>query len=163
MYSVVTRKAADKLSRSIAKDYIAAEDKDSSRLIRAQGKEKAIDYLVCKIGKKLSVSAREKGYIQRTTVKVPMDRDIFEDLFSGLSHGRRRFDVTAEELNILLPDGWSERAFQTSTKCVVCWEQHIKIRFANQRKLNYDHSDSPHFQWSKHQTGSKPRSGTLVP
>lgn len=37
MYSVVTRKAADKLSRSIAKDYIAAEDKDSSRLIRAQG------------------------------------------------------------------------------------------------------------------------------
>lgn len=43
-----------------------------------------------------------------------MDREVFEELLSGFSCGRRRFDVTAEDLDILLPDGWSERAFRTS-------------------------------------------------
>ena len=60
-----------------------------------------------------------KGYIHRTTVKVAMDQQLFEDLFSGLSRGRSRFDVTAEDLDNLLPAGWSKRAFRTSTKCVV--------------------------------------------
>ena len=72
---------------------------------------------------------------------------MFEDIFGGFSRGRSRFDVTAEDLDILLPDGWSERAFRTSTKCVVCREQPITIRFANQRKLHYDHSECPRCQW----------------
>ena len=39
MYSIATRKGSsnDKLLKSLAKDYIAAKDKDGSRLIRAQG------------------------------------------------------------------------------------------------------------------------------
>ena len=77
-----------------------------------------------------------------------MDREVFDDIFDGVSRGRSRFDVTAEDLDILLPDGWSERAFRTSTRCVVCRKQSISIRFANQRKLHYDHSDCPRCQWS---------------
>lgn len=119
------------------------------------GREKAIDYLVYEIRQKLSVrTAPEKGYVRRTTIKVPMDREVFEDLFNGVSGGRRRFDVTVEDLDILLPDGWSERAFRTSTKYVVCRGQPITIRFANQRKLHYDHSDCPRYQWSG--DGEKP-------
>ena len=76
-----------------------------------------IDYLVGEIGQKLSVrTAPEKGYIRRTTIRVPMDLEDFDDLFSGLSRGRRRFDVTAEDLDNLLPDGWSEQAFRTTTR-----------------------------------------------
>lgn len=74
-------------------------------------REKTIDYLVCEIGQKLSVRvAPEKGYLRRTSVKVPMDHEVFEDLFSGLSRGRSKFDVTAEDLDNLLPAGWSEPA-----------------------------------------------------
>lgn len=69
-----------------------------------------------------------------------MDREVFEDISGGVSRGRSRFDVTAEDLyiSILFPDGWSKRAFGNSNKCVVCREQPIWIRFANQRKLQYD-------------------------
>lgn len=114
-----------------------------------------IDYLVGEIGQKLSVrTAPEKGYIRRTTIRVPMDLEDFDDLFSGLSRDRRRFDVTAEDLDNLLPDGWSERAFRTTTRCVVSRQQPITIRFANQRKLHYDHSKCPRCQWSG--IGEKP-------
>ena len=114
-----------------------------------------IDYLVGEIGQKLSVrTAPEKGYIRRTTIRVPMDLEDFDDLFSGLSRGRRRFDVTAEDLDNLLPNGWSERAFRTTTRCVVSRQQPITIRFANQRKLHYDHSKCPRCQWSG--IGEKP-------
>ena len=115
-----------------------------------------IDYLVGEIGQKLSVrTAPEKGYIRRTTIRVPMDVEDFDDLFSGLSRGRRRFDVTAEDLDNLLPDGWSERAFRTTTTtCVVSRQQPITVRFANQRKLHYDHSKCPRCQWSG--IGEKP-------
>ena len=111
--------------------------------------------MVCEIGQKLSVrTAPEKGYIRSTTVKVPMDREVFEDLFCGLSRGRNKFDVMAEDLDSLLPAGWSEKAFRTSTRCVVCRSQPISIRFANQRKLHYDHSECPRCQWSG--DGNKP-------
>lgn len=86
-------------------------------------KEKIIDYLVGEIGQKLSVPA--KGYIRCTTIRVPMDPEVFADLFSSLSWGRRRFDVTVGDLDNLLPDGWSERAFRTTTRCVVSREQPI--------------------------------------
>ena len=79
---------------------------------------------------------------------------MFEDIFGGSSRGRSRFEVTAEDLDILLPNGWSERAFRTSTKCLVCREQPITIRFANQRKLHYDHSECLRCQWSGN--GEKP-------
>ena len=37
-----------------------------------------IDYLVGEIGQKLSVrTASEKGYIRRTTIRVPMDPEDF--------------------------------------------------------------------------------------
>ena len=91
--------------------------------------------------------APEKGYVRRTTVKVPMDIEAFEDLFSGVSRHRRRFNVTAEDLDDLLPHGWSERSFRTTTKCVVSRDQPITIRYANQRKLQYDHSECPRCQW----------------
>ena len=88
-----------------------------------------IDYLVGEIGQKLSVrTASEKGYIRRTTIRVPMDPEDFDDLFSGLCRGRRRFDVTAEDLDNLLPDGWSERAFRTTNRCVVSRQQTIIIQ-----------------------------------
>ena len=83
-----------------------------------------------------------------------MDQEVFENIFGGLSRGRNRFDVMAEDLDILLPNGWSERTFRTSTKCVVCREQPISIRFANRRKLRYDHSECPRCQWSGN--GQKP-------
>lgn len=83
-----------------------------------------------------------------------MDPEVFDDLFSSLSRGRRRFDVTAEELDNLLPNGWSERAFRTTTRCVVSREQPITIRFTNRRKLHYDHSKCPRCQWSG--VGEKP-------
>ena len=54
-----------------------------------------------------------------------MDPEVFDDLFSSLSWGRRRFDVTVEDLDNLLPDGWSKRAFRTTTRCVVSREQPI--------------------------------------
>lgn len=39
-----------------------------------------IDYLVGEIGQKLSVrTAPEKGYIRRTTIRVPMDLEDFDD------------------------------------------------------------------------------------
>ena len=56
--------------------------------------------------------------------------------------------MTAEDLDNLLPNGWSERAFHTTTKCVVNREQPITIHFRNQRKLHYDHSKCPRCQWS---------------
>lgn len=113
----------------------------SSLKIFFQEKKKLIDYLVGEIGQKLSVrTAPEKGYIRRTTIRVPMDPEDFNDLLSGLSRGRRRFDVTAEDLDNLLPDGWSERAFRTTNRCVVSRQQPITIRFTNQRKLHYNHS-----------------------
>lgn len=62
--------------------------------------------------------------------------------------------MIAEDLDILLPSGWSEQAFRTSTKCVVCWQQPMSIRCANQRKLHYKHSECPHCQWSR--DGKKP-------
>ena len=57
-------------------------------------------------------------------------------------------------LTTLLPNGWSERAFRTTTRCVVSREQPITIRFTNQRKLQYDHSKCPRCQWSGN--GEKP-------
>ena len=66
----------------------------------------------------------------------------------------RRFDVTAEDLDNLLPNGWSERAFPTTTRCVVSREQPITIRFTNRRKLHYDPSKCPRCQWSG--VGEKP-------
>ena len=105
--------------------------------------------MVCEIGQKLSTrTAPEKGYVRRTTVKVPMDQKVFEELFHSISQGRSRFNVTAEDFDNILPVGWSERAFRTSTKCVVSREQPITVRFANQRKLHYDHSECPRCQWS---------------
>ena len=83
-----------------------------------------------------------------------MDREVFENIFADVSRGRSRFDVMAEDLDILLPDGWSERTFRTSTKCVVSREQPISVRFANRRKPCYDHSGCPRCQWSG--TGQKP-------
>ena len=63
-----------------------------------------IDYLVDEIGQKLSVrAALERGYIRYTTIRVSMDPEVFEDLFSGLNRDRRRVDVTAEDLDNLLP------------------------------------------------------------
>ena len=80
---------------------------------------------------------------------------MFEDIFGGVSRGRSRFDVMAEDLDILLPDGWSERAFRTSTKCVICWEQPITIRFANQRKLESSLRVSPlPVVWKWRKTGA---------
>lgn len=75
-----------------------------------------------------------------TSAKVPMDRGVFEDICGGASRGKSRFDVTAVDLDItiLFPDGWSKRAFRTSTKCIACREQPIWIRLANQRKSQYD-------------------------
>ena len=66
-------------------------------------------YLVFKKGQKLSTrTAPEKGYAWRTTIKVPIERDLFEDLFSALSRGRSRFDVMAKDLDTLsLMDGRS--------------------------------------------------------
>ena len=55
--------------------------------------------------------------------------------FYSFGQGRSKFNVTAEDLDRILPVGWSERAFRTSTKCVVSREQPITIRFANQRKV----------------------------
>ena len=92
-------------------------------------REKVINYLVCEIGQKLSTrTAPEKGYVRRTTVKVPMDQKFFEELFYSFGQGRSRFNVSAEDLDRILPVGWSERAFRTSTKCVVSREQPITIR-----------------------------------
>lgn len=53
----------DKLLTSIAKDYIAAKDKDSSRLIRAQGAKVTSKLLIgdSTKGSKLNVSALEQG------------------------------------------------------------------------------------------------------
>ena len=101
----------------------------------------------------LLIGAR-KLFCFSATVKVPMDREVFEDLFCGLSRGRNKFDVMAEDLDSLLPAGCSEKAFRTSTRCVVCRSQPISIRFANQRKLHYDHSECPRCQWSG--DGNKP-------
>ena len=73
-----------------------------------------INYLVCEIGHKLSTrSAPENGYVRRTTVKIPIDQKVFEELFSPFGN------VAAEDLDKILPGGWSEQAFRTSTKCVV--------------------------------------------
>ena len=44
--------------------------------------DKAVEYLACEIGQKLSVRiAPEKGYVGRTTVKVPMDVSVFDEIF----------------------------------------------------------------------------------
>ena len=103
---------------------------------------------MCEIGQKLSTrTAPEKGYVRRTTVKVPMDQKFFKELSYSFGRGRSRFNVTAEDLDHILPVGWSERAFRTSTKCVVSREHPITIRFANQRKVHFDHSECPRCQW----------------
>ena len=83
-----------------------------------------------------------------------MDREVFEELFSGVSRGRSRFDLMADELDVILPAGWSERTFPTSTKCVVSRKQPISIRFAKHRRLHYDHSECLRCQWSG--DGEKP-------
>ena len=61
--------------------------------------------------------------------------------------------LTADDLDNLLPDGWSERAFRTTNRCVVSPQQPIIIRFANQRKLHYDHSNCP--RCGLHQKGCR--------
>ena len=109
-------------------------------------REKVINYLVCEIGQKLSTrTAPENGYVRRATVKVPIDQKFFEELFYPFGQGRSRFNLSAEDLDHILPIGWSERAFRTSTKCVVSRGQPITVR---QRKLHYDHSECPRCQWS---------------
>lgn len=47
---------------------------------------------------------------------------MFEDIFGGVSRGRSRFDVIAEDFDIFFSDGWSERVFRISIKCVICRE-----------------------------------------
>ena len=92
--------------------------------------------------------AIEKGYVRRTTVKVPVDQKVFEELFHSIGQGRSKFNVKVEDLGHIPPVGWSERAFRTTTKCIVSREQPITVRFANQRKLHYHHSECPRCQWS---------------
>lgn len=64
----------------------------------------------------------EKGYVRRIFVKVSMDREVFENIFGGVSYGRSRFDVMVEDFDIFFSYGWSERVFRISIKCVVCRE-----------------------------------------
>ena len=60
-------------------------------------------------------TAPEKGYVRRTTVKVPVDQKVFEELFHSIGQGRSKFKVKVEDLDHILPVGWSERAFRTTT------------------------------------------------
>lgn len=101
------------------------------------------------IGQKLCLrTAPEKSYARKVTVKLAIDEEVYQELFGELSHGRKRFDVSPDQLDSILPPGWLERAFQTSTKCVVSRQDPVTIRFANQRKVHYDHSECPRCQWS---------------
>ena len=109
--------------------------KPNNFLYYVSAKEKTVSYIVCgQIGQKLSVRiAPQKRYVRQVTVKVPMDRAVFDDLFGGVSRGRTRFDVTVADLDSILPQGWCERTFKTNTKCVVSREEPITIRFASRR------------------------------
>ena len=93
-------------------------------------------------------TALKKGYIRRTTVKVPVDQKVFEELFHSICQGRSKFNVKVEDLDHIPPVEWSERAFCTTAKRTVSREQPITARFANQRKLHFDHSECPTCQWS---------------
>lgn len=76
--------------------------KPNNFLFSVSAKEKTISYIVYEIGQKLSVRiVPQKSYIRQTTVKVLMDRAVFDDLFGGVSRGRTRFDVTAEDLDLV--------------------------------------------------------------
>lgn len=48
-----------------------------------------------------------------------MDLEVFDDFFSSLSRGRRRFDVIVEDFDNFLLNGWFERAFRIIIRCVV--------------------------------------------
>ena len=51
-----------------------------------------------------------------TSAKVPMDREVFENIFGGVSRGRGRFDVTAEDLDINIFPGWMVEACLSTTE-----------------------------------------------
>ena len=108
-------------------------------------REKVISYLVCEIRQKLPTRT---GSVWQATIKVLIDQKVFEELFYFFGQGSSRFNCVAEDLNHILPVGWSERAFRTSGKYVVSRGQPITVRFVNQRELHYDHSECSQCQWS---------------
>ena len=68
------------------------------------------------MGQKLSTrTSPEKGYVRRTTVKVPVDQKVFEELFHSIGQGRSKFNVKVEDLGHIPAGGLSERAFRTTT------------------------------------------------
>ena len=50
-------------------------------------------------------TAPEKGYVRRTTVKVPVDQKVFEELFHSIGQGRSKFKVKVEDLDHIPPGG----------------------------------------------------------
>ena len=90
----------------------------------------------------------ETGIVRRISVSMPMDHETFRDLFGRLPsaphylqvYGNLKFSVPVEELNNIMPAGWSVNTFKTSTTCRFQPGKPVEIALLESKKVFFDHS-----------------------
>ena len=90
----------------------------------------------------------ETSVVRRVSVSMPMDHETFRDLFSRLPsapnrlqvYGNLKFSVPVEELDNIMPAGWSVNTFKTSTTSCFQPGKHVEIALLESKKVFFDHS-----------------------
>lgn len=90
----------------------------------------------------------ETSIVRRVSVSMPMDHETFRDLFGRLPSaphylqvfGNLKFSVLVEELDNIMPSGWSVNTFKTSTTCRFQPGKPVEIALLESKKVFFDHS-----------------------
>ena len=130
------------------------------RLFSISVRSHALGYLVTEIGRKLNIrSCPKMHFIRRVSIRHPMTSTTFNEIFGSLATKEARkkgaFETTRSELDRIFPNGWAERSFKTSTKCIVSPKEPVRISFKTERRIDYNHSTCPRCTWDG--VASKPQ------
>lgn len=90
----------------------------------------------------------ETSIVRRISVSMPMDHETFRDLFGRLPsaphylqvYGNLKFSVPVEELDNIMPAGWSVNTFKTSTTCRFQPGKPVEIALLESKKVFFDHT-----------------------
>ena len=101
------------------------------------------------VAEKLNVKKPPKtSIVRRTSVTMPMDAETFRELSSWLPStpnllqlvGDVKFLVPIDELDIIMPTGWSFNTFKISKTCRFQPGKPVEISLQEHKKVFYDHS-----------------------
>ncbi len=122
---------------------------DTNGSVHHQESPGLLQTLAVLIAQKLNVKRAPKiSIVKKASVSMPMDRETFKTLFSRLpsapiplpAYGNIRFFVPVAELDGVMPAGWSENTFRTSTTCRIQLHKPVEVALLERKKVFFDHS-----------------------